>query len=143
MSDCSLKQGSKNILITSDGFTHRPSRPWSTTACGPRKLFLRPARAFSIVENVAKARPRINHFRSRISSILQRNFCMKVKYSLLGPRGKLMSTIWPFELSELSRPGLVQLEQHQNIYAVLAYTLGRAYNTCLIRSFTYFFSIKP
>jgi len=31
----------------------------SRAACGPQKLFLRPARAFSMVENVAKARLRI------------------------------------------------------------------------------------
>jgi len=49
------------------------------TTYGPRKLFLRHARAFSIVENVAKARPRIINGRSRISSILQRNIYIEMK----------------------------------------------------------------
>ena len=40
---------------------------------GPRKLFLRPARSFSIAENVANSRPRITNCRFRISSPLQRN----------------------------------------------------------------------
>jgi len=50
-------------------------------ACGPRKPFLRPARAFSVVENVAKARLWISNCRSRISSILQRNLRIKMNYS--------------------------------------------------------------
>ena len=49
------------------------------TTCGPRKLFFRPTRAFSIAENVTKARPRISNCRSRFSSILQRNLYMEMK----------------------------------------------------------------
>jgi len=49
------------------------------TACGPLKPILRPASAFSILENVAKARPRISNCRSRISSILQRNLYIEMK----------------------------------------------------------------
>jgi len=44
-------------------------------ACGPSEFFLRPARAFSIGENVAKAcfADTVINCRSRISSKLQRN----------------------------------------------------------------------
>ena len=77
---------------------------YSTRAtCGPRKLILPPARAFSIAENVAKARPPISNCRSRISSILQRNLYIQMKVTFAA-RGKLI--IWPFELSELCSPGL-------------------------------------
>jgi len=48
-------------------------------ACGPRNLFLWPARAFSIVENAAKARPQISNCRSTISSILQQNLYIEMK----------------------------------------------------------------
>jgi len=40
---------------------------------------MQPARAFSIVENAAKAQPRINNCSSIISSILQRNLYIKIK----------------------------------------------------------------
>ena len=63
----------------------------------PVKAFLWPARAFSIVENVAKARPRISNCRSRISSILQRNLYIEKKWTFTA-RGKYMLIIWPFEL---------------------------------------------
>jgi len=43
------------------------------TTYGLLELFLRPARAFSIAENVAKARLRINNCRSGIFFKLQRN----------------------------------------------------------------------
>jgi len=64
---------------------------------------LRTARAFSIAENVAKARPRISNCRYRISSILQQNLYIKMKETSAA-RGKFMVIIWPFELSELCRP---------------------------------------
>ena len=65
---------------------------------------MRPTRAFSIADNVAKARPRINcHY--RISSILQRNLYIEMKETS-ATRGKFMVIIWPFELSELCRPDL-------------------------------------
>jgi len=50
-----------------------------TARGSPQNLSLRPARAFSIVENVAKARPRISNCRSRISSILQQNLYIEMK----------------------------------------------------------------
>ena len=62
-------------------------------ACGPRKLFLRPARTFSIIENVAKARPRISNCRSRISSIPQRNLYIEMKQTFVA-RCKFMLIIW-------------------------------------------------
>jgi len=49
------------------------------TTHGPRKLFLRPAKALSIVENAAKARPLTSNCRSKISSILPRNLYREMK----------------------------------------------------------------
>ena len=73
------------------------------TTHGLRKLFLRPARAFWTVESVAKARPRISNCCSTISSILQRNLHIEIKWTFAA-RGKLMLIIWPWELSDLCRP---------------------------------------
>ena len=69
------------------------------------KLFLRPARAFSIAENVAKTWPRITNCHSRISSILvlQRNIHIEMK-SKFAAHGKFVLIIWPFKLSTLCRP---------------------------------------
>ena len=75
----------------------------------PAKAFLRPARAFSIVEIVGKARPRISNCRSRISSILQRNFYIEMKKTLAA-RGTFMLIIWPFELSEFCRTALEEVQ---------------------------------
>jgi len=59
---------------------YRSHADQACTTHGPmRKLFLRPARPFSSVENVAKARPRISNCRSRISSILQGNLHIEMK----------------------------------------------------------------
>jgi len=62
-------------IPSEDGFSHYQA----CTNYGPRKCFLLPARAFLVVENVAKARPRVNTCRrSTISSILHRSeidFC--------------------------------------------------------------------
>jgi len=66
---------------------------------------MRPARSFlaarenSVAENVAKTRLRIITCPFRISSTLPRN-------RLLRPAASLRWSIWPFELSELCRPGL-------------------------------------
>ena len=40
---------------------------------------IRPARAFSVVRHVPKARPRISNCRSRISSMPQRNLYIEIK----------------------------------------------------------------
>jgi len=49
------------------------------TTYGLGKRFLRLARAFSIVENAAKAPPRISNCRSSLSSTLQRNLYIEMK----------------------------------------------------------------
>ena len=75
------------------------------TTYSPLKLFLWPARAFSIVENAEKVRPLISNFHSKIPSILQRKLYIEMKQTSAA-RGKLMLIIiiiWPFELSELCR----------------------------------------
>jgi len=86
------------------------NKPAQNTARG-LQLFLQPARAFSIVENVVKVRPRISNCRSKLSSILQRNLHMK--WDILAARGKFMWIIWPFELSELCRPVLQTTWENQ------------------------------
>jgi len=45
--------------------------PWA--ACGQRKIFLKPARAFLLVESVAKARPRVSNCHSKVFSMGQQN----------------------------------------------------------------------
>jgi len=80
-------------------------------AAGLRNI--RPARTSTIiVENIVKARRRISNCRSIISSILQRNLYIEMKWTLAA-RDKFMSIIWPFELSELSRPAL---QNNQSIH---------------------------
>jgi len=75
----------------------------------PRELFMRPARAFSIVEIVAKARTRISNCRSRNSSILQLNLHIQNEIDFCGLRQKFMLIIWPFELFELCRPAVQEV----------------------------------
>ena len=94
----------RHIAVNCDAHSRpdHPEQAYTTygprAACGPRKLFLRPARAFSIIENVAKARPRISNCRSRISSIPQRNLFIEME-NTLAARCKFMLISWPFELS--------------------------------------------
>ena len=54
------------------------------TTRGLQKLFLRPARAFSTVKNVA--RPRISNWCSRISSILHENLHIEIEIDICIPR---------------------------------------------------------
>ena len=105
------RQVARHIAVTFDAHS-RPDhleQAYTTygprATCGPRKLFLQPARTFSIIENVAKARPRISNCRSRISSIPQQNLYIEME-NTLAARCKSMLISWPFELSELCRPDL-------------------------------------
>jgi len=67
---------------------------------------MHPARAFSTIENVAKARPRvIPEFLPYYKESLHQN-----EMDISGPR-QIMLIIWPFELSELCRPVLAGFYQ--------------------------------
>ena len=79
---------------------HRILVVQACTTYGPRDIFLRPGKAFSVVENVAKTQLLTINCLFRISSTLQRN-------TLLRPAGNLCWSIWPLELSELCRPVVV------------------------------------
>ena len=61
----------------------------------------------STAEYVAKARPRISNGGSKISSMLQRNLYIEMKYTFAA-RGKFILIIWPFELSGLCRPAVCE-----------------------------------
>jgi len=106
---------SKQIRLWQACTTYGPQATW-----GPPKLFLRPARAFSIAENVAKARPRISNCCYRISSILQWNLYIEMKETSAA-RGKFMVIIWPFELSELCRSGLWYHQSHFSLFRPFLY----------------------
>jgi len=69
------------------------------------------ALAFATAENVATARRRLMiNCRSRISFKLQQN---EIDFAA---RGKFMWSIWPFELSELFRPGLLVQLMYDELY---------------------------
>ena len=96
------------------GFRHRWSAVdqdtvWQTcTTYGPPKFFLQPTRAFSILENVAKARPRLNNCRSQnffhsTTKPPHRNETDRCAIDLCG---KCMLIISPFDVSELCRPAV-------------------------------------
>jgi len=85
------------------------------------------ARENSVAENVAKARLRIITCPYRISSTLWRN-------RLLRPVASLCWSIWPFELSELCRPGVSGCSTRRACFqrsASLHTTVGKVYSNCI------------